>query len=103
MVLEMLVGLEVKDDKAYDEYRRLMTPLLKRYGGGFRYDFIVSSVLIPETIEYINRVFVIFFGSRDEKEGFFSHKEYLNIKKQYFDSSVGELIVLSEYEINSHQ
>lgn len=54
MSYEMLVGLQIKDDDLYTKYREAMTPLLKTYGGGFRYDFKVSSVLKNEDGRPIN-------------------------------------------------
>lgn len=48
MALEMLVGLNVIDDEAYQSYRDEMMPILKNYGGGFGYDFKVSEVLKSE-------------------------------------------------------
>jgi len=39
MSYEMMVGLEVKDDTKYSDYRKAMTPLLETFEGGFRYDF----------------------------------------------------------------
>ena len=99
MTHEMLVGLHVTDNEKYAEYRRLMMPLLEQRGGGFRCDFIVSSVLSPEATRDINRVFVIFFGSREQKEGLFSDAEYLAIKEQYFKPSVAEITILSEYDL----
>lgn len=98
MAYEMIVGLNVTDNEKYAEYRRLMTPLLEQHDGGFRYDFIVSDVLICEENKPINRVFAIFFGSRGQMEGFFSNTDYLAIKEQYFAPSVEDVVVLNEYE-----
>ena len=59
MSFEMLVGLEVIDDNAYNNYRQEMTPLLEQCGGGFNYDFKVSELLKSQVSENINRVFTI--------------------------------------------
>ncbi len=61
MAMEMLVGLRVVNDEAYQSYRDAMTPILNRYGGGFGYDFKVSEVLKSRTEAPINRVFTIYF------------------------------------------
>jgi len=45
MPYEILVGLNVTDDELYQKYRDEMTPILKTYGGGFRYDFTIEKVL----------------------------------------------------------
>lgn len=76
MALEMLVGLQVLDDQVYPQYREAMAPILKRFGGGFRYDFKIAEVLKKETADLINRVFTIHFSDRKSKEGFFADSKY---------------------------
>jgi uncharacterized protein (DUF1330 family) len=98
MSYEMLVGLQIKDDDLYTKYREAMTPLLKIYGGGFRYDFKVSSVLKNEEGRPINRVFTIYFGNKEQVDEFFSDKDYKAIKLKYFESSVEATTILSEYD-----
>ena len=95
---EMLVGLEVTDDEAYQQYRDAMRPILERHGGGFRYDFKVSEVLARQTDDVINRVFTIHFADRDARERFFAHPEYQRIKADYFEASVGATTIIAEYE-----
>lgn len=97
MSYEMIVGLQVKDDKVYSEYRKAMTPLLESYGGGFRYDFKVSEVLKNEEERPINRVFAIYFGSKENSESFFTNEEYLSIKSKFFEASVEATTIISEY------
>ena len=48
MSYEMLIGLNVLDDQKYQAYRKEMKPILSTYGGGFRCDFKVSEVLLPQ-------------------------------------------------------
>jgi uncharacterized protein (DUF1330 family) len=62
MATEMLVGLNVVNDEEYQAYRDEMTPILKRYGGGFG--------------SPINRVFAIYFSNEDSMNSFFSNDEY---------------------------
>ena len=42
MGLEMLVGLQVDDDKKYEQYRKEMMPILTELGGTFGYDLVVE-------------------------------------------------------------
>ena len=98
MALVMLVGLNVVYDEAYQSYRDEMMPILKRYGGGFGYDFRVSEVLKSETDAPINRVFTIYFPSKDSMDSFFSNDQYLKIKQQYFEKSVADTTVIATYE-----
>lgn len=98
MSFEILVGLNVLDNKKYDQYRTAMKPILANYEGSFGYDFLVSNVLISPNDSDINRVFTINFSSKDKMEGFFSDADYLVVKKAYFVDSVGSSSILSAYE-----
>ncbi|SME95031.1 DUF1330 domain-containing protein [Pseudobacteriovorax antillogorgiicola] len=98
MNYEMMVGLQVKDEKVYSDYRNAMKPLLENAGGGFRYDFKVSEVLKNEEGRPINRVFAIYFPSKEKSDTFFSHPEYLEIKRKFFESSVEATTIISSYE-----
>ncbi len=94
---EMIVGLYIKNDEIYSQYRKDMTPLLEQKEGGFRYDFKVSEVLKNEGENPINRVFAIYFGSKIQMDQFFSDPKYLEIKNKYFEPSVGHTTIISEY------
>ncbi|MDC5707657.1 DUF1330 domain-containing protein [Vibrio europaeus] len=95
---EFLVGLEVSNSEIYSEYRAAMKPILKSFGGGFGFDFVVSEVLLSEVDERINRVFTIQFPNQKVAEAFFSDSEYLKVKAQYFDASVSQTTIISSYE-----
>lgn len=99
MAYENIMGLNVKDDKKYQKYRDEMTPILKRYGGGFGYDFTISEVLKSKTNAPINRVFTIYFLDENSKNEFFSNSEYLKIRKKYFEGSVSDVTTIASYEI----
>ena len=98
MSYEILVGLNVLDDRKYDDYRAAMKPILSDYEGRFGYDFIVSDVLITEGNTDINRVFTINFSCKNKMEGFFSDHQYLIVKEKYFVNSVGSMTIISSYE-----
>ena len=98
MAVEMLVGLNVIDDAAYQSYRDEMSPLLESHGGGFGYDFRIAEVLLSVTDAPINRVFTIFFANDAARDAFFSNADYLSIKRNYFDKSVGDTTVIATYE-----
>ena len=84
MPYEILVGLNVTDDELYQKYRDEMTPILKTYGGGFRYDFTIEKVLKNDSESKINRVFAIYFESEEAKNEFFLNEKYLKKKEKYF-------------------
>jgi len=98
MALEMLVGLYVVDNEAYQLYRDEMTPILLSYGGGFGYDFKVSEVLKSKTKAPINRVFTISFPDQESKNAFFSNDAYLKIRQRHFEKSVTDTTIMATYE-----
>jgi uncharacterized protein (DUF1330 family) len=97
MKFEMLVGLDVADEAIYARYREAMTPILTRYGGGFRYDFEVSRTLRSEVDHRINRVFTIYFADEAARDGFFADARYRAVREQFFTGSVGAMVVIAEY------
>lgn len=98
MVYERLVGLNVTNDALYEQYRASMAPILKRYGGSFRYDFRIAEVLKNESGAPINRVFIIDFPDKVSKESFFGDSEYLEVRNKFFTPAVGASTTLAEYE-----
>ena len=98
MAIEMMVGLLVTDSEAYAQYRQEMRPLLEAEGGGFRYDFEVARTLKTEADHEINRVFAIYFQDRESKSRFFSHPDYVQIKRRLFERAVGGTTIIAEYE-----
>lgn len=97
-MFEMLVGLEVKDDNVYADYRREMSPILARYGGAFGYDLKVAEVLKAEENTAINRVFTIRFPSEKVKTDFFADPQYQQAKQNYFEKSVVSTTIIASYE-----
>lgn len=95
---EILVGLCVTDDKAYDAYRAGMTPILHAMGGAFRRDFRVSEVL-GEGEKTVNRLFVLSFPSAAVKEAFFSDPAYQAVRAEHFAPSVAHADIIAEYDI----
>ena len=98
MAIERLMGIQILNDERYTLYREAMYPLLKEYGGDFGYDFKVSEVLKSETLDPINRVFTIHLPSQEKMDAFFSNERYLEIKEEYFLSSVGAVTPIAIYE-----
>lgn len=95
---EMLVGLEITNDEIYEEYRDHMKPILIKYKGGFRVDFKLDRILLNDSEnQKLNRLFIIYFESKTYMEDFFANSDYLKVKKKFFDDSVGEIEIISEY------
>lgn len=95
---EMLVGLEVVDDKGYNQYRQAMRPVLERFNGEFGYDFKVAEVLKAEENTAINRVFTIRFPDEQTKEQFFADPQYQAAKLTFFEISVASTTLIASYE-----
>ena len=98
MAFELLVGLNVVDDAAYQSYRDEMTPILATFGGGFGYDFKVSEVLKSKTEAPINRVFTIYFSSEASMNSFFANEKYVEVKQRHFEDSVADTTIIATYE-----
>lgn len=98
MSYEMMVGLQIKDDEVYRQYREAMYPILETYGGGFRYDFKVSETLRNEEGRPINRVFAIFFKDKVSMDNFFQNPDYIAAKTKFFEKSVEATTIISEYQ-----
>ncbi len=98
MSYEMIVGLQIKDEALYTQYREAMKPLLDKAEGGFRYDFNIAKVLKSEGSNSINRVFIIYFSDKVKKDAFFSDPAYQTIKKEFFEASVSDTVILAEYD-----
>ncbi len=96
MAYEILVGLNVVDDELYNAYRRGMTPILEKYQGSFRFDFIVQKTLKSELSQPINRVFIIHFSDVKGKDEFFKDPDYLKVKKEFYFSAVKDTAILRE-------
>ena len=97
MSYEMLIGLQVTDQTSYQAYREGMIPILKTYGGGFRYDFTVEKVLKTESTHPINRLFAIYFKDSSAKDAFFANEDYKRVRATYFEPAVAGVRVISEY------
>ncbi|MCW7505425.1 DUF1330 domain-containing protein [Leptospira paudalimensis] len=95
---ETIVGLQVKDESVYAEYRNAMKGLLEQYEGGFRYDFKIAETLKTETENPINRVFLIYFKTKEKKLSFFADPEYKKIREKYFIPSVECTTQIAEYD-----
>jgi uncharacterized protein (DUF1330 family) len=93
-MIEILWALNVVDPDLYAKYRARMTPLLEAHGGSFGFDLWVAEVLRAPGEKPFNRLFTIVFPSAERCEAFFSNPEYLAVRKELFESSVGAVTEL---------
>lgn len=96
--MELLVGLTVRDERGYADYRAAMTPLLAARGGSFGVDVRVAAVLRAPGPAF-DRLFTIRFPSAREHDAFFADPDYLAIRARLFEPSVaGAPQILGRYE-----
>ncbi|GLQ32753.1 DUF1330 domain-containing protein [Litoribrevibacter albus] len=101
MAYEIHVGVRVEDEAGYQAYREGMYPILQKYQGDFVFDLSVDKLLKSPLEEAVNRVFIIRFCDQAKKEAFFSDPEYLAVRQQYFEPSVGYSAMLRAYDVES--
>jgi len=68
MAFDEVVGLQVTDEAGYARYRQGMLPILEEYGGSFRDDFRIAEHLRSEASHPINRLFLIAFPDREQRD-----------------------------------
>jgi uncharacterized protein (DUF1330 family) len=82
------LGLEVRDDTGYAQYRAAMTPILASYGGRFEHDFAVARVLKSSASERINRVFAISFPDAEKRTAFYADPAYQRVRAEHYEPAV---------------
>lgn len=95
----ILLGLDVRDDALYAEYRAAMLPILEEYRGYFEYDLTVGKLLKSKGNEPINRVFTISFPNREARARFFADDRYVAVRARYFEPAVAKAIQIAEFDL----
>jgi len=93
-----IMAMQITDSDGYATYRQHMMPIMEEYGGRFDFDFKISEVLKKCCDVEINRVFVIVFPSKQHSIEFFADPRYKEVRKQYFENSVGSVTQIAEFE-----
>ena len=73
MSVYVVVDIEVKDQEAYEEYRRLVPPLIEKYGG--RYLVRGGEITSMEGDWDLHRVVILEFSSADRAMELFTSAE----------------------------
>ena len=74
MSVYMVVDIEVKDQEAYEEYRRLVPPLIEKYGGRY---LVRGGEITPLEGDWdLHRVVILEFQSADRAKELFTSDEY---------------------------
>ena len=74
MSVYVVVDIEVKDREAYEEYRRMVPPLIEKYGG--RYLVRGGEITALEGDWDLHRVVILEFQSADRAKELFTSDEY---------------------------
>ena len=96
---EILVALNVRDEKGYAEYRSATARMLEAHGGRFGVDVRVAAVLHSPGSAAVNRLFTLRFPSVREHDAFFADPDYLAVRKRLFETSVAGVEVIGRYEV----
>lgn len=95
---ELVIAMNVTDPDTYARYREGMTPILASYGGGFRYDLVVSHTLRSPATHPITRVFALYFRDRAARQAFFADPEYLAVREALLVPSIDGYTVIAEHD-----
>lgn len=89
MSVYMVVDIDVKDQEAYEEYRRLVPPLIEKYGG--RYLVRGGEITSLEGGWDLHRVVILEFPSAERAMELFTSDEYApvaEIRRRAADSKI---------------
>lgn len=95
---QVLVGLNVLDDKRFDEFHSAIEPLLSRYQGQLGYEFTVPASLLARHSHKVNRVYTISFASKERMESYFADSEYLKTRGRHILKSFATEQFIFGYE-----
>lgn len=95
---EVVIAMNVTDPARYAQYRAGMTPVLSKYGGGFRYDLVVSQVLKSPTTHPITRVFALYFRDTAAMQAFFADPDYIRVRADHFTVSTDGYSTIAEHD-----
>lgn len=98
MAFSRIMAMQILNDERYATYRENMTPIMSEYGGRFEYDFTIKETLKKCCDVEINRVFMMVFPSKQQSLEFFSDPRYKEVRKTYFEDSVGSVTQIAEFE-----
>ena len=83
MSYQLLVGLNVLDDKILSEFHASIKPLLANYDGEYCYDINAPSTLITKRHTNINYAFTLSFASKEKATMFLADKDYRKVRGRH--------------------
>lgn len=93
MAAYIIVGNEVTDPVAYEEYRKVVPATVEKYGGKFivrggKFEKLEGEAWQPK------RVVVVEFPSYEQAKAWYDSEEYRGPKEMRQQASVGDIIVV---------
>lgn len=100
MPIDRVVGVQLRDEAGYLEYRRRIAPLLASYGAHFVLDVRVSEVVrAPIEGAQFDRLFILRFPDAAAWERFFADPGYAQIRAEHYEPSVSATHRLFAYDV----
>ena len=85
----IIIEIEIKDQKMFDEYKKLATDTIALYGGKYLVRGGETEILEGDWIP--NRIVILEFPSMDQAKKWYSSEEYapaMNLRKMSADSDM---------------
>ena len=92
MSVYVVVDIEVKDQEAYEEYRKLVPPLIEKYGG--RYLVRGGEITSVEGDWDLHRIVILEFPSADRAMELFTSDEYAPVAAIRHSAADSKLFVV---------
>ena len=92
MTVYMVVDLEVKDEEAYEEYRKLVPPFIEKHGG--RYLVRGGEVHAAEGGWDVHRIVILEFPSVEAAQGLLADPEYAPVAALRYAAAETKMFVV---------
>ena len=77
MSVYIVVDIDVKDQEGFEEYRKLVSPMIEKYGGRY---LVRGGEISPLEGEWdLHRVVILEFPSADRWDEFYTSDEYVPV------------------------
>ena len=95
MAAYMIANLDVRDAKAFEEYRKRVEPIIARFGG--RYIVRGGTMRVLEGDLPLKRVVLLEFPSVEAAQRFYDSPEYRPVMQIRLDSTKSDVVIVDGY------
>ena len=95
MAAYMIANLDVRDAKAFEEYRKRVEPIVARFGG--RYIVRGGTMRVLEGDLPLKRVVLLEFPSVEAAQRFYDSPEYRPVMQIRLDSTKSDVVIVDGY------